>query len=141
MEGSGLSGDYSANYAVNDHFTKKSKTLLPSTMPIVILIAWIVVGGIVGDSLAKLRGNREGLVIGAILGPLGWLAILSRSDTRQRCPACLGVVPDGAKKCMHCAETLPLPPFAIVQCPSCHMEYSVPESFLGQKFKCDRCGK
>jgi hypothetical protein len=58
----------------------------------------------------------------ADVGPVGWFIfcllvwiiafpyyLVVRSQLRKKCPQCLGVVPDGARKCMHCGGDLAAP--------------------------------
>lgn len=119
------------------------------------LIGWVVVMGLIGYLLGRLRGVPGWGAVGSILlGPIGWLAILASSDQRLKCPDCKGAVPEGARKCMHCGSTLWTPPAAPgrasgielkcpkcaedgwvnsgkdhdqVECPACHHEFKIIE--------------
>jgi hypothetical protein len=73
------------------------------------LILWIVsaaIGGLIG-----LIRNRValGIILGLLLGPLGWLLVLLFTKAGRKCPACLAVVPQLATKCCHCGSDLPAP--------------------------------
>jgi hypothetical protein len=73
-------------------------------------LCYVVVGAGVGLAIADVRGIKVGgAVLGAVLGPIGWLILLCL-ETRPRCPACLGRVNVGARQCCHCAAELPAPP-------------------------------
>jgi len=73
-----------------------------------------VLGGGVGFAIGRTR-NREslGLLLGLLLGPLGWLIIaVMPADKPEseypliKCPACLGEIPAIASKCRHCGTAL-----------------------------------
>lgn len=79
----------------------------PSFGPTIFwLIIWGFVGGTVGFLTGRARGKeRHGAAWGLALGPVGWLITLCSSDLRRRCAECSGVIPDGARRCMHCGVT------------------------------------
>src|SRR5579862_1500057 len=76
---------------------------------LIVWIACIVIGALIGST----RGRAEfGGICSAILGPLGWIIVLCFprvAEAGLQCPACLGVVPEGATRCMHCAVEFPGP--------------------------------
>ena len=74
-----------------------------ATITIILIMAFI--GLLIGKN--KERGC-EGFFFGLLLGPLGWIITLLLSDDRPRCPECLGVVNDYAKKCKNCGADLNL---------------------------------
>lgn len=110
-----------------------------------VCLASSIIGGLIGI----LRGRGvDGIVLGLLVGPIGWLLIWLGPDKRRKCPACLGVVPEGARKCCHCASDLtagtPLPPVAtraaipkpdgnaerLVVCPWCYADQTcTPQGF------------
>jgi len=50
---------------------------------------------------------RAGFCLGLLLGPLGWLiAALLPTHYDHLCRTCRGGVPPGARRCMHCGESL-----------------------------------
>ena len=130
---------------------------------------WICVGAVVGAAIAESRGQRvSGVVIGAILGPIGWLILLGL-DERPKCPACLGRVNVGASKCCRCGSDLPkpeavpvLPPVAppvpppepeplpmpqlspgcvVVTCPQCDQQVVVEERLAREGVICPHCDR
>ena len=74
------------------------------------LLAWLVFaifGMLVGFALGKLRAQPgAGTLLGATLGPIGWLLIFTLADKRPRCSECRGIVIDGATRCRHCGGQL-----------------------------------
>jgi hypothetical protein len=74
-----------------------------------IVFFWLLAGPIVGVIIGSRRNCMLfGFLVGLLLGPLGWvLALLS--DNRQKCPDCLGRLPDGARRCQHCGVLLEAP--------------------------------
>jgi hypothetical protein len=73
------------------------------------VLAWLVIGGGVGCLLGARKGQMvNGGIAGVLLGPLGWVLILTVAQSRPRCPECLGWVSTGARKCRHCGERLPV---------------------------------
>lgn len=74
------------------------------------LVGWILLGGLVGAAIGSNKGRSgAGFVLGALVGPIGWLLIAFGPDETPGtlCPACKGKVPDGAVKCMHCGSDVP----------------------------------
>ena len=84
---------------------------LPGGAELLIVAA---IMGLIGLAIGKARQQHpvKSFLVGALLGPLGWLLVLiSRPDaavTRQ-CPACLSQVPREAAACRHCGRDLPVP--------------------------------
>lgn len=76
-----------------------------------ILISCFVFGWFVSSAIGYLIGRtrkREafGLLMGFLLGPIGWLIVALLPKIGAKCPSCLGVVNDGATKCVHCGSSL-----------------------------------
>jgi len=63
-----------------------------------------LIGGLIGNG--KERG-MEGLIWGLLLGPMGWVIVLARSDSRRKCPACGGALGEGkVSRCKNCGSVL-----------------------------------
>lgn len=68
---------------------------------------WVVLGPLIGAAIGQKKGRLgAGIFFGFLLGPIGWLVIAVGPDNRRKCPECKGVVPEGARKCMHCGTDL-----------------------------------
>jgi hypothetical protein len=66
-------------------------------------IACVLIGALIG----KYKGRADsGVLWSALLGPIGWIVVALMEDLRPKCPHCRGVIPAGARKCMHCGENL-----------------------------------
>jgi DNA-directed RNA polymerase subunit RPC12/RpoP len=81
----------------------------------IALLLYVLIFGLVGGLIGERKGRSgAGFIFGALLGPIGWLIIAVGPDIKaeqaalhaRKCPACMGSVPDGARKCMHCGEDL-----------------------------------
>jgi len=58
-----------------------------------MILIWIVVGGLVGVLAGRARGRvLDGVFLGAVLGPVGWLIMLCSRDYRLRCIECGGIL-------------------------------------------------
>jgi hypothetical protein len=56
------------------------------------LLFWIGLGAVVGYWLGHTKGRVEdGVRYGALLGPIGWIIILSWQDLRPSCEQCGGL--------------------------------------------------
>jgi len=71
------------------------------------MILWgLVVSGLVGLAIGSARAHpMTGLVLGFLLGPIGWLVALI-ADSRPHCPACKGAIAADAALCRHCRSPL-----------------------------------
>lgn len=106
-------------------------------MEILILI-WVIVGGLVGSLAGRARGREsEGVKLGAVLGPIGWLIMLCASDKRLRCNECGGVVIEGARKCLHCGSVIEK--MFDVRCPACGERGRLRESLMNEQIECPKC--
>ena len=71
------------------------------------VLAWIIVGGGVGMILGSGKGQTlNGGLAGLLLGPLGWVLILTVAKRAPKCSECKEWVRPGAKRCRHCGEKL-----------------------------------
>jgi hypothetical protein len=67
-------------------------------------------GGVIGYAIGKGRGRaNEGALLGALLGPIGWIVTLILSKEGPRCPECLEIVHARAKRCKHCGMEIAVP--------------------------------
>src|SRR5215510_9361561 len=116
------------------------------------VIFWLVVGMVVGAAIGNTRGRSgEGLFLGLLLGPIGWIIVLCLPREGRRCPFCLGVVPDRAVKCLHCSSDLPSDTPATqpqqwvytvtVECPYCNSGVVIVPHQLTEGCECKQCGR
>ena len=64
-------------------------------------------GGIIGWAIGQRRERgAAGFWVGFVLGPIGWVIACFLEDGRPKCRQCLGSVPRGAVRCMHCGQPL-----------------------------------
>jgi len=69
----------------------------------VTLIVSLILSALIGVWIGNLRGRSgDGALYSLILGPIGWLIILIGPDYRPKCPECLGVIEEGARRCKNC---------------------------------------
>lgn len=102
------------------------------------IIIWVIVGGLVGYLCGQSKGREsEGLMLGAVLGPIGWLVMLCAQDKRQRCIECGGVVVVGARKCLHCGSTIER--MFQICCPACGEQGQMRESRMSEDVECPVC--
>ena len=98
-----------------------------------IVLIWIFLGAIVGGIIGASKNRTiEGIVLGGILGFIGWIIIFFMSANTPQCPKCLGRIPEGAIKCMHCASDITL-----VKTPNRAVHIQTIERYLEN---CPSCG-
>jgi hypothetical protein len=103
-------------------------------------IFYFLIGGIVGFLVGRARGRElDGLALGVLLGPIGWLITFLSKDHRPKCRECGGVIVEGAKKCLHCGSDL-LQAIEVC-CPKCGQKGTVQELRLDEKVVCPKCKK
>ena len=74
---------------------------------ILILLLWILVLGGIGYVIGQRKGRPVGgFILGALIGPIGWLLVGFGNSYGLKCPSCKGQVPKDATKCMHCGSEL-----------------------------------
>ena len=75
----------------------------------IYLGSWAVMA-VIGYFIGNVKGNgAAGVVLGLVLGPIGWLIALCFSDSRTKCRMCHGVLSDpGVTRCKHCGCGLPV---------------------------------
>lgn len=65
------------------------------------------VSGLIGMGFTFRKGRLLlGFLLGAALGPIGWICTAFIHDTRRRCQECLGIINKGARKCVNCGSDL-----------------------------------
>jgi DNA-directed RNA polymerase subunit RPC12/RpoP len=103
-----------------------------------VLLYWIFFGCLVGYLAGRARGREsDGLLLGALLGPIGWLLILCGPDKRPKCIECGGVVIAGAVKCSHCGSAVEK--LFEIHCPACGDCGQVREARMGERIECPTC--
>jgi len=116
---------------------------------ILIFFGWVAlvfvvagVGGAVGGVIGASRNNQIiGVVLGALLGPIGWILVLFM-DERAKCPECQVPLAAGALRCRRCGFELkssrvvsvPVPESDKKKCPFCA------EFIQREAIKCRYCG-
>jgi hypothetical protein len=72
------------------------------------LILGIFLSGVVGGIIGQYKGRLgQGVVLGMLLGPIGWLCVLCGKDMRRTCAFCAESIKDQAKFCPHCGREQP----------------------------------
>jgi hypothetical protein len=109
-----------------------------------MVVLWCALSAI-GGLIALVVNGRvlAGLVLGLLLGPIGWLLVFFLSDLRQRCPSCKGVVASDATACMHCGASLitrPLPQSSETFCQKCGVDGMSTMEFGRRVMRCPKCG-
>jgi predicted RNA-binding Zn-ribbon protein involved in translation (DUF1610 family) len=108
-----------------------------------LLFGWIFLGAAIGALIGQQRNRMaDAALLGALLGPIGWLLILFGPDHRVKCSACLGAVDAAATKCRHCGSNLAVETEFkhIVNCPVCKKETIATDLEMANGMKCPKCG-
>ena len=72
------------------------------------VLAWLMIGSFLGFLIGRNRGQPiGGALLGALLGPIGWLiALLSSDKSRAPCPACKELIKADATVCPFCRSAV-----------------------------------
>ena len=87
---------------MDDIYTSDQRLLFYLVWWLVWTFAGVAVGG-------KRQRGGLGLLLGALLGPIGVLIVANLKEPGPVCPYCGGKTVKGAIKCRHCASDL-VPP-------------------------------
>lgn len=99
--------------------------------------AWII-SMLIGALIGRWRGRSEfGLIISALLGPLGWLITACMKDRRPTCPECRGVVIPGARKCQNCGSVITRQMDG--RCPDCQGSFQMEVWDMDNDLDCPFC--
>lgn len=72
-----------------------------------IIWGWPIVGGLIGAAIGQSKNRiAGGLILGLLLGPIGWLLVAVGPNNNPKCTACKGTVEKGATKCKNCGTDL-----------------------------------
>jgi len=71
-----------------------------------IFFFWLVIGGIVGAIIQQSKSGSAGTgcLLGALLGPIGWLIIYLTSG--KQCPYCRSSIHKAATRCPKCSKDI-----------------------------------
>ncbi len=74
-------------------------------------VVWLIALGcaLVGLLIGRRKGNAfTGFLWGLIMGPIGWVIMVTTRKHSSKCPNCGGIVDKGYEQCKHCGSDLNL---------------------------------
>ena len=77
----------------------------PFLLIFISLLSGLIIGAIIGALKSR---TGLGLILGMLLGPIGWIIMLFMRTHRHKCFHCGGVVEAGNKTCVNCGSDIPI---------------------------------
>ena len=69
--------------------------------------AWVLTGALVGAAIGFRRDRvLRGLLLGAVLGPIGWIVIARSRSGQVECPGCSRMISRAALVCPRCGTNV-----------------------------------
>ncbi len=73
----------------------------------IYVLLWVVIGGLVGHAIGRMKGRPEaGGLWGALFAVIGWLVIAAGPNHRPKCPECGGIIEQDVRRCKNCGSEL-----------------------------------
>jgi predicted RNA-binding Zn-ribbon protein involved in translation (DUF1610 family) len=70
-------------------------------------LAWVLTGALVGAAVGFARDRLlRGLVLGALLGPIGWYLVARSRSAQVECPGCSRLISARALVCPRCGTNV-----------------------------------
>ena len=70
-------------------------------------LAWAVTGALIGTAVGFARDRLlRGLVLGALLGPIGWYLVARSRSAQVECPGCSRLISARALVCPQCGTNV-----------------------------------
>ena len=91
-------------------FPGTKKAAMDDTGVVLIVFLVVVVNPLVGYAIGERKGNvATGIILGLLLGPIGWLVTAMCFSNLRKCPFCSEDIKPDAKICRYCGRDLPPP--------------------------------
>ena len=90
--------------------TNPKKAAMDDTGVVLIVFWVVVVNPLVGYAIGERKGNvATGIILGLLLGPIGWLVTAMCFSNLRKCPFCSEDIKPDPKVCRYCGRDLPPP--------------------------------